>query len=119
MKIAIATTDALQIDQHFGRAETVSVLTVDELGEVTHSETRDGMRVCGCDGGGDSNVPDYVATLADCNYVLAKKIGPAVQRELASRGITAFELTGDIAQAVKKITEYENKQKLRRSKNEN
>jgi predicted Fe-Mo cluster-binding NifX family protein len=115
MKIAIATTDGKQIDQHFGRAEKVEVLTVDELGEVTASETRDGMRVCGCDGGGDSNIPQYIETLADCNYVLAKKIGPAVQRELASRDITAFELTGDIAPSVKKIVEYENKRKLRRS----
>jgi predicted Fe-Mo cluster-binding NifX family protein len=115
MKIAAVSADGVSVNEHFGRAQTVYVLTVDEDGAETARETRPGMGACLCDGNGDHDVHGYVENLEDCDYVLAARIGPGVVRALNARNISAFELEGSIETAVRKITDYENKKKSRKT----
>ncbi|MDR3209488.1 MAG: hypothetical protein LBT36_02530 [Oscillospiraceae bacterium] len=103
----MATTDGVHVDEHFGRARTMTVFTTDADGAILTRETRAGMAECACEGHGAAEVGAFLATLEDCPYVLVKKIGPEMHRALAARGATVFELTGGVAEAAVKIAAYD------------
>jgi predicted Fe-Mo cluster-binding NifX family protein len=115
MKIAAVSADGESINEHFGRAQTVYVIDVDDDGAEIAREARPGMGACLCDGNGDHDVHGYVENLNDCAYVLAARIGPGVVRALNARNISAFELSGDIDAAIGKIADYEKKRKSRKT----
>ncbi|MDR2042983.1 MAG: dinitrogenase iron-molybdenum cofactor biosynthesis protein [Clostridium sp.] len=123
IKIAVATSDGKSIDLHFGHAEWLRVYTVDAAGGVEREEERPGLasRVCKEDdsgGFGEDAMRGILASLSDCKYVLVKRIGPHMVRELAAHGITSFELFGELDAAIVKIAAYERKQRERKQRNE-
>jgi predicted Fe-Mo cluster-binding NifX family protein len=116
VKIAAATSDSKYIDLHFGQAETLTVYTLSNTGEVLGTEQRPGLGSCVCrdDSGHDEEAMRIVLkSLCDCKYLLVKRIGQHMVRELAANGIVSFELFGDITPALEKIIQYEHKQQER------
>ncbi|MDR2360001.1 MAG: hypothetical protein LBD85_01800 [Oscillospiraceae bacterium] len=118
MKIAVATKDGKYIDQHFGQAETLTVYTLNDTGEVVGTERRVGLGSCVCndDSGHDEDAMRAVfAGIEDCSYLLVKRIGMRMVRELAAKNIVSFELFGDIQPAFDKIIKYEQRQRESRN----
>jgi predicted Fe-Mo cluster-binding NifX family protein len=124
MKIAVATSSGAYIDLHFGHAEQLTILDVDEAGKILSTEQRPGLGSCVCkdsdedsgghggnEGGHDEEQMKIVFnSLADCKYLLTKRIGMRMVRELARREVTSFELLGEIQPAIDKIVQYEQRQ---------
>ena len=105
-RVALASTDNRDVDQHFGRAESFLIVDVDENGDYEEIEQRFVIPVCE---GGHHNAEKLkrgVDGVADCNFVLVAKIGGGAMGELEDRGIAAFEMPGPVDAAIKKLDGY-------------
>lgn len=132
-KIAVASSDGIAVDLHFGAAQEFTIYDVNEgiytlLEKRTVSEENvtdvpvedqacqgEGCgagRMSGCGGssggcGGGVNVAfPKVELLNDCRCVVCKKIGPQIQKQLERRAITAFDVSCSVEEALNKITSY-------------
>jgi len=99
MKVAFATTDGINVDEHFGRA---GLFAVYELNEKEYrfvelrkfSEGRD-AEIEETKGMGqihDSRVEDKVSKLADCKIIYLTEIGGPSAARLAKRGIMPIKV---------------------------
>lgn len=99
-KVAIATTDGINIDEHFGRAKEFLIYEVDEQGTYKLLEHRENNPQCSSEH--KDHTTDTTSVLfADVNVVLASRIGPGPTRALQGQGVVAFSLTGSIDKALK------------------
>ena len=114
-KVAIATTDEINVNLHFGHADEFSIYEVDaESGEGEHVERRK-IAQTGCSGEGcwGSEVFDSIADqLSDVEYVLAAKIGPHAVNSLSRKQIIALDVVVPIVEALHKVRDYRDKKKL-------
>lgn len=106
-RIAIASSDGVYVDTHFGHAFSFIIADVDELtGEVTEIEERDVSPACeghSCGGHQGRNMTKIADILSDVKYVLIARIGPPAAAELAARGIDTFEGIGSIEDRIKEL----------------
>ena len=133
-KIAVASSDGLQIDETFGSAEKFIIYEVLDgkyqkseerlsVQEVTGKETSQELireacipqggcgTVGGCSGraeGGCSggNVSAKVELISDCRCVVCKKIGFNIQKQLERKAISAFDVSCTVEEALSKISHY-------------
>jgi predicted Fe-Mo cluster-binding NifX family protein len=123
-KIAVASSDGVNIDLHFGRADQFHIVEVEDDGSFRFAEVRrNGVPVPdepdeergGCGGGGcklDTGL------IADCAYVFALRIGAHAYRSLAAQGITAFDLDDNIKSSVQRLIDYNKRLDSRKNKGE-
>jgi len=94
-KIAVASTDGVAINEHFGRAEKFWIYESDEGGTYQFLERRKNIH--------DESEEHQAATvqlLADIEVVLVSKIGPGAEKQLRSAGIIALSVSGTIEKAL-------------------
>lgn len=130
-KIAVATSDGINIDLTFGSAFEFTVYNIDgtdyHISEKRKFEDFEGNSDCnksgcgnggcgngtGCSGGSDAKV----RLISDCRCVVCKKIGFNIQKQLGKLAITAFDIDCGVDEALSKITAYlqkiDNHQSLR------
>lgn len=129
---AVATTDGNRVDEHFGRAAALKIYEISPDGASVlkeerkipkiHLETKSGAggeTGCGCGGGhcgcGGLKTMDVsfldpvVNAFSDCSYILAERIGPAIDKAFGQHGITTFSIGLPVTEALKKISVYENR----------
>lgn len=102
-RIAVASTDGIVVNQHFGRADTFYILEVTEDHQYSVVEIRHLSPVCR---GGNHDarlMEDSVSRLEDCRYLLVSRIGPGAERAVASHGIETCVIPDLIEEAVKKV----------------
>ncbi|MDR1638865.1 MAG: hypothetical protein LBC41_13645 [Clostridiales bacterium] len=103
MKIAVSTNDGISIDEHFGKAKTLTIYDVSDDGKILGIET--------IPGGAN---PDFsISALEGAKYILTAKIGPHWLRQLVGAGIASFDLQGEILPAIAKIVLHEKRQRDR------
>lgn len=132
-KIAVASSDGLQIDETFGSAKSFIIYEVTDgiyrkLEErVFHEEgtEHDGISVedscnssdsCktrgGCGSsigggcGGSKEASEKVEQISDCRCVVCKKIGFHIQKQLERKAISAFDVNVSVEEALEKISHY-------------
>ena len=97
MKIAIPTSDKINIAERTGRAPLFAVATVDES-NISHIEYRESSVHHHSDGGEHSH-GDLAEMLSDCDLVLVKNIGSHLKADLDDAGISyrkvAIDKIGD------------------------
>jgi len=94
-KVAVASTDGIAINEHFGRAEEFWIYESDEEGVYQFIERRKKII--------DESKDHQAATaqlLADVEVVLISKIGPGAEKELRRAGIIALSVSGAIEKAL-------------------
>ena len=103
-RIAIASTDGVVVNQHFGHAERFHIIELDaETGKYEYKETRETERVCQGHYHHDSSFDKVVDVLHDVHAVLVAKIGSGASAQLESRGLTVYEAPFPIEPLVEKI----------------
>ena len=111
-RIGIASSDGLVVNQHFGKANRFLIVETDDSGGFTAVEERRLAPVC--DGG--SHDPDRLdknaALLTDCDYLLVSRIGQGALNVLENKGISVYEIPDLIENAVGKLLNYIEIQKL-------
>lgn len=95
-KLAIATSDGLTVNEHFGHAQLFRVYELDQNGH-RFIEVRDAVAVCQQQLGHDTTRFDKIAELlSDCSAVLVQKIGEGAAAYLIGKGVRVFEVSGMI-----------------------
>lgn len=116
-KIAVASSDGVNVDLHFGSAKVFKIYVVetkefkfleDRKTDVCNQENKNG---CDCSGekksscGSAGNVPN-IEIVADCRAVVCAQIGRNVLKQLESRAISAFDISISVDEALQKIVSY-------------
>ena len=135
-KIAVASSDEINVDETFGQAERFIIYEADgksyskleEREAIIEDEAGDGSVTsleetgcnkntsgcgsengCGSGGGCGGAVPEKLKYLYDCRAVVCKKIGTQVQKQLEKKAISYFDVTCTVKEALDKITFYYNR----------
>ena len=110
-RVAVASTDGYTVDTHFGRAYDFYIYQylVDEWIFV---EKRTVNPVCQDGQHSVAAMQKNISQFADCQYVVASKIGTGAMSALQSQGIVPMSLPMDINDALEKIYTYNEIQKL-------
>ncbi len=98
-KVAVASTDGVFINEHFGRSKEFLIYEVDEKGEYEFLESRENIP----HGSNDSHghiVSTTAELLADIEVVLVKQIGPGAEQELRNKGVLALSVNSSIEKAL-------------------
>ena len=106
-RIAIASSDGINVDTHFGHAFSFIIAEVnEETGDVTELEERDVRPACeghSCGGHQGRNIEATAKLLSDVSFVLIARIGPPAAAGLEAYGIDVFEGAGTIEQKIKEL----------------
>lgn len=99
MKIAFATTDGMNVDEHFGRAGTFAVyeLTMDGYRLIEMRRFADGRDTAieetkGMGQAHDEKVEGKVDRLADCKIIYLTEIGGPSAARLVKKGIMPIKV---------------------------
>ena len=135
IKVAIASSDGLNIDLHFGQAKSFLIyelkdnkFTLTEKREVPAEAFAEGQAqvpqiettfACpgggggcggsggGCGGGAASGpLAPAVELLLDCRAVVAAQIGQGMRRQLERNAISVFDIEIPVEDALKKLAAY-------------
>ena len=101
-KVCVCSDDGVNINQHFGRCQEGFIYLIDNSGKINLLE----KRFLGTAAGGESELPQKVERISDCNYVLCAKIGNHAVRLLAREEISALECSDQIVEALQKLFIY-------------
>lgn len=119
--IAVASTDGVNIDKHFGASDSFLIIKVNDdgtyenLGERLVEESQNNNistscngSSCGqsCGGHSDPAIQKKVEAISDCRCVLCFKCGPGSEKQLGKNNISAFELDVKLDEALKKLIRY-------------
>ena len=114
-QIAVATSDGVNINQHFGHTESFWIYRVEENDSYELIEVRivkgenqvireERKEECGgCLG---HRKYSKIEAISDCRCVLCSRCGYGTEKELYKAGITAFVIEKEIDEALQKIIRY-------------
>ena len=135
-KMAVATSDGVNIDLHFGQTEVFTIYQVNEDGSYQVAEKRkvgehgargdsdesDVGATAGCGSGNGSGCGSgsgggggcgggrkkniIIETIEDCKAVLCAKCGAGTETELGKKRIASFVIEKRIDEALEKIISY-------------
>ncbi len=129
-KIAVASSDEIQVDETFGSAERWIIYQVVDgvwekleertiqSDEISHGRILQPQDNCGggttggcgqghgggC--GGSAQASAKVDLVSDCRCVVCKKIGFHFQKQLERKAISAFDVSCSVEEALRKISQY-------------
>ncbi len=103
LRFAVASKSGILVDSHFGHVEEFYIYESD--GEtVSFVEKRSVKKYCSgnadCDDH-DDRMESILNAVADCNGVIALRIGESPSRKLAAKGIAVYAMYDKIEEAVK------------------
>ncbi|MBR1751239.1 MAG: dinitrogenase iron-molybdenum cofactor biosynthesis protein [Ruminococcus sp.] len=102
-KIAIATSDGITVNEHFGHAKFFRVYDSESCEQT---DLRDVVSACQHTLGHDTTRFDkIIELLSDCDAVLVSRIGAGAAEYLISKGVRVFEVSGAIDAVLRKLNE--------------
>jgi len=105
-RIAAASTDGKTINEHFGKASYFLVYEIGKEGG-TFLEKRSVIPLsCGDGGHTEDGILSTIDALKDCKAVIAEKVGGPVKRALEKNGVSVFERSDSIDNALVKLAAY-------------
>lgn len=111
-KIAVASSDGIVVNRHFGRADAFYIYEVDEGGGYLLLETRNAAPVCSGGNHDDNELCCNISKLSDCKYVLVSRIGTVAADRAEQAGLIPMELPGTIEESIDRLIAYEKVQNL-------
>lgn len=111
-RIAVASSDGIVINQHYGRASLFGIYDVLQNNTIHLVETRKTVPVCQAGDHDYDRMEENIQCLLDCKYVLVSRIGLGAAALLEQKGIIPVELPGMIEESVQRLISYEKIQNL-------
>ncbi len=99
MRIAVASSDGIVINQHFGRANQFFIYQKDETG-ITFIEKRVGIPFCHSMEHNEKDLKNAIDQLWDCSAVFVLQIGNGAENELRTRKIIPYVTRGLIEEVL-------------------
>lgn len=106
IRVAVASSDGMVVNSHFGRAQDFYIYDVQENGQNTLVEKRELSPVCEAGNHDDTRLRNNVQQLSDCDYVAVSRIGMGALQVMNEYGIAAMELPGEIEDSLHRIVNY-------------
>ena len=104
IQVAVATKSGMLVDQHFGQVSEFYVYEYRQ-GNAVFKEKRNIEKYCSgvqdC-GEKEDKIEAIIKTIADCDAVIAMRIGESPKEKLSQRGIRVFATYDRIEDSVKK-----------------
>lgn len=111
-RVAVATSDGIVVNQHFGKADTFRIYDINHDNTVDFKEERTVVPVCRSGVHDEARMKESVSFFTDCKYLLASRIGQGAVNALEQAGINPMELPGIIEESIQKVTVYDEIQAL-------
>ncbi|SEL03023.1 Predicted Fe-Mo cluster-binding protein, NifX family [Butyrivibrio sp. ob235] len=123
-KIAVASSDGIYSDLEFGMADQFYIYDVDDNARIKFSEIREWKpkeddtlnelrnptvysEFCGNQGNRcGKGSEEKVKLLEDCRCIICTHIGPKMSKQFTVRGISIFDIEGELEPIIKRIAEY-------------
>lgn len=99
VKIAFASSDGLNVNEHFGRAQGFQIYRLHDNGHE-FLEVRRSVPVCAGQAHDDNALAGTAHLLSDCRGVVAAQIGAGAIDALLMKRIMAFTMPGSIEDAI-------------------
>jgi nitrogen fixation protein NifX len=99
-KVAVASSDGITIDVHFGQARRFLLYEVEDDGTFIQFGEREIPDVPSIDEGEHHDTGATARALIDVDAVLARRIGPGGVAALKGRGVKGFAIGGSIEKAL-------------------
>jgi predicted Fe-Mo cluster-binding NifX family protein len=104
IRIAVASSDGVAIDRHFGRAKQFRIYRLADAG-FEFVEDRAVTPPCSGQQHSDANLADAAAVIADCQGVVALQIGPGAVDLLLGQRTLPFSMEGGVVEALQTLKE--------------
>jgi len=111
-KIAVASTDGIVVNQHFGRADKFLIIEADDGGNYKFIEIRTVEPICSSREHDDKKLLETLKRIQDCRYLLVSKIGMVASAKAEQIGITPMEIPDMIENSIRKVISFEQIQNL-------
>ena len=103
-RIAIASTDGIVVNQHFGRADRFHIVEITpETGKYNFLESRAVLPFCHGGEHDDNAFDTILETLNDVQAILVSKIGDGASDYLEQKGIIVYQAPFPIVALLEKI----------------
>lgn len=106
MLIAVTTSNGIDVDTHFGKAERFLVYELATGTPVLKAEIM-APSYCSGSGPGHSLMPDKLAAIAqalgDCRVVVTAMIGDAPREELDRLGVDVITMAAPVAEVLREV----------------
>lgn len=99
VRIAVASSDGLQVNAHFGRARCFQVYEL-EQGSWEYCEERANIPACLAHEHSEDALERSAELIADCQGVVVEQIGSGAIDVLLARRIMPFMLAGTVEEAL-------------------
>ncbi|MCR5702544.1 MAG: dinitrogenase iron-molybdenum cofactor biosynthesis protein [Lachnospiraceae bacterium] len=110
--IAVASSDGIVVNSHFGRASKFYVYEVSDGDKVSLLEQRNVIPVCEGGNHDSDRLKENLLTFGDCKYMLVSRIGIGAASVAESIGIKVYENSGMIEESISRLVKYLQVQKL-------
>lgn len=110
-KVAIASTDGIVVNSHFGKAGRFYIYQM-EAGKTQLVEERKMQPVCDHGEHDEERLVANCKALADCRYILVSRIGYRAAGILEQMGVTPMEIPDLIPAALDRVNAYDQVQRL-------
>ena len=104
-KIAVATSDGIVVNQHFGHANLFYIYEVHDK-NLIQTEIRHVNPACISKEHDENAVLKNLKLIEDCRFLLVSRIGTYAQQQAENLGITPFEIPHMVEDALKKAVSF-------------
>jgi nitrogen fixation protein NifB len=111
---AVAGTDGLIVDQHFGHIEKLFIYSVSDNSDVKFVKAVNIDPYCSNGCKPEQKMKKLISEISDCSYILCLRIGHAPASQLKKAGIQPVETYGKIDEIIKAIIAKEGLNKIYR-----
>jgi len=111
-KIAVASSDGIVVNNHFGRAKDFYIYQIEDKEQVHFLEKRSVIPVCECGNHDNEKLRTNLEKLKDCKYLLVSRIGSGAADMAAESGIESYEIPGMIEESIEQLIKYIKVKKL-------
>ena len=105
-KIAVASSDGIVVNQHFGRASKFYIYEVKGEDTPKLKDVREVAPVCESGEHDEGRLEENMRALSDCQYMLVLKIGPGAEAKAISFGIDCYVIPGLITESIEHLRKY-------------
>lgn len=105
-RIAVATSDGIVVNQHFGRAGKFQIYQIRQDNTAEFYEERQVVPICEGGNHDEGKLKESAERLWDCKYVLVSRIGQGAAAFLEKEGIIPMELPGIIEESITRLNTY-------------
>ncbi len=109
LHVAVASSDGISVNEHFGRADMFYIYEVNDDGSFRLAEERTITPASPGEAGAGHGADATIEQLGDVHAVLVAQIGPGAQSSLNRKGVRSFALGGPIDKA---LSSYGRRHKL-------